>query len=79
MADTRKAIAEEELDQVVGGYMNFNYHKQILTYTHEETKQVTRYKILDFEHAWKRSNELHSTNIHEDDIIADLKLRGFIA
>ena len=50
--------------------MNFNYNTQILTYTHEETGVVTTYQILDFENAWKTSNNMHGQNIHEDSIIA---------
>jgi hypothetical protein len=77
MADRAK-INEESLDQIVGGYMNFNYHTNILTYTHEETNAVTKYQIKNFEKAWKRSNELHAQNLHEDKIIADLLSHDYI-
>lgn len=75
----RKNISDEALEYVVGGYMNMNYNTKILTYTHEETKVVTRYKILDFEKAWKTSNALHSQNVHEDNIIAELISNGYIS
>ena len=75
----KQMINEEALDQVVGGLMNFNYKTQVLTYKHEETGAKTTYKILDFNAAWKLSNDLHGQNIHEDKIIAQLKAKGYIA
>lgn len=75
----KEIIPEEVLDKVVGGYMNFNYYTKILTYTHEETGEVTTYKILDFQNAWSLSNTLHGQNIHEDTIIAQLKSNKYIA
>ena len=74
----RERLNDDNMEYVVGGYMNMNYNTKILTYTHEETKNVTRYQILDFENAWKLSNELHSQNHHEDSIIAELISRGYI-
>lgn len=75
----REALNDESLNRVVGGWMHFNYYTQVLTYTHEETGQVTNYNILDFENAWKLSNELHGQNLHEDAIMAQLMSRGYIA
>ena len=74
----KQLIDEENLDQVVGGLMNFNYKTKVLTYTHEETGAKTKYQILDFENAWKLSNSLHSQNLHEDKIVAQLKAKGYI-
>lgn len=74
----KEFLNEESLDQVVGGYMNFNYKTKVLTYRHEETKEVTKYEITNFEEAWKLSNELHAQNLHEDIIIARLKSAKYI-
>ena len=76
---SKEYINEEALDQVVGGYMNFNYNTKVLKYRHEETQAVTTYQILDFENAWKLSNALHAQNMHEDQIIARLQSEGYIA
>ena len=79
MSSERKAIADEALDKIVGGYMNFNYNTNVLTYTHEETGEVTTYQIDDFEHAWKLSNSMHGDNYHEDTIIETLLNKGYIS
>lgn len=78
MSKERQAISDEALDQVVGGWMHFDYNNQTLKYTHEETGAVTYYEILDFENAWKTSNSMHGDNIHEDKIIAKLKSKHYI-
>ena len=75
----REQINNNDLDKVVGGWMHFNYNTQILTYTHEETGQVTNYQINDFENAWKTSNSMHGDNYHEDDIIAKLLSNNYIS
>ena len=75
---SREFINEENLEQVVGGLMNFNYNTKILTYTHEETGAKTKYQIVDFEQAWKLSNQLHGQGLHEDKIMAQLKAKGYI-
>lgn len=75
---SRELINDQSLEQVVGGYMNFNYHTNILTYKHEETGVTTKYTIKDFENAWKLSNQLHAQNMHEDKIIAELKAKHYI-
>ena len=72
-------LSDEELDQVIGGLMNFNYDTKVLTYTHEERKTVTKYNIVDFEKAWKLSNARHAENVHEDNIIAEMLSKGYIA
>lgn len=69
---SKQLVNDTELDQVVGGYMNFNYNTHILKYKHEELGTVTNYNILDFEQAWKLSNKLHAQNLHEDKIIQQL-------
>ena len=74
----REALSDDLLDRVVGGWMHFNYYTQVLTYTHEETGVVTNYDIIDFEKAWKLSNELHGQNLHEDKIMAQLMDKGYI-
>lgn len=75
---SKEMINEEKLDQVVGGFMNFNYNTQKLTYKHEETGAVTTYDIVDFENAWKMSNSLHGQNLHEDTIIQRMMSAGYI-
>lgn len=75
---SKEIINDDSLDQVVGGFMNFNYMTKVLTYTHEENHTVTKYQIKDFEKAWKLSNALHAKNLHEDDIIAQLINNGYI-
>jgi len=74
----KEMLNDENLEYVVGGYMNFNYNTKKLKYRHEETKAVTYYEIDDFENAWKLSNQLHAQNLHEDTIIARLKSAGYI-
>ncbi len=75
---TREMLNDNALDKVVGGFMHFNYATQILTYTHEETGEVTTYKIHDFEHAWKLSASMHGDNRHEDVIMQALLDNGYI-
>lgn len=74
----KEIINEKDMEQVVGGYMNFNYNTKVLTYTHEETREVTTYQILNFDEAWKLNNEMHGQGVHEDQIIAALKSKGYI-
>ena len=76
---SKEFINDEALDQVVGGFLSFNYKTKVLTYTHEETGEVKKYKIDDFMAAWKMSNNLHSQCLHEDNIIAQLKAAGYIS
>ena len=75
----REMINEGSLDQVVGGFIHFNRNNYVLTYTHEETGDVTTYDILDFDKAWQISANLHGQNVHEDRIIAILKSKGYIS
>lgn len=75
----REMLNDESMNQVVGGFMHFNYTTKVLTYTHEETGDVTSYQILDFEKAWKLSNKMHGENKHEDVIMQTLKDNGYIA
>lgn len=79
MSTGRKAISDDALNQVVGGFMQFDYTEKSLKYTHEETGEVTYYDVDDFENAWKVSNSMHGQNIHEDRIIAELLNKGYIS
>lgn len=74
---SKVALNDENLDQVVGGLMRFNYRTQVMTYTHEDGTQTT-HNILDFDNAWDLSNELHAKNIHEDNILKALKDQHYI-
>ena len=75
----REMINDGKLDQVVGGFMHFNANNNVLTYTNEDTGEVTTYDIDDFDNAWTVSANLHGQNIHEDRIIAILLSKGYIS
>ena len=74
----KEMLHDDELDQVNGGFMHFNRDSNVLTYTHEETGQVTTYQVLNFDKAWEESNRLHAECYHEDYIIKYLKYYGYI-
>ena len=73
----RKAINEEILEQVVGGFFSFNGNTNILTYTHGDGT-VTKHKILKYSEAWKMSNDLHGKNVPEDQILSQMISKGYI-
>ena len=75
----REIINEEHLDNVVGGWMHFNSNTKELTYTHEETGAVTKYKIVKYKRAWGMSSDLHSQGLHEDVIIQKMLADGCIS
>ena len=75
---SRELMNEDNLDQVVGGFMHFNPDTKVLTYTHEETGEVKQYQILMYNRAWGMSNALHAKNLHEDEIISKMLSDGCI-
>lgn len=75
---SKEMLKDEYMKGVNGGFMHFNYYTQVLTYTHEETGEVTKYQILDFEKAWKLSNKMHGDNKHEDVILSTMLENGYI-
>ena len=76
MANVQK-LNDNDLDQINGGLMDFN--GDVLTYTSPETGVVTTYTILNYDEAWKMSNDMHAQNYREDTIIKKLKQNGYIA
>jgi len=70
-------LNEQELEQVVGGFMLFNNQTMILTYTHEDGS-VTTHKILNYDKAWELSNTMHAQNYREDSILKKLKKMGYV-
>ncbi len=78
MAEERKIINDEALEQVVGGLFSFNGITNIITYTHEDGS-VTYHKILDYKKAWTMSNDLHGKNVPEDTILAQLIANKYVA
>lgn len=73
----KHSIDENQLEEVVGGLMRWNYRNQIMTYTREDGT-ITAHTINDFDKAWARSNELHGKNYHEDTILQMLLDEGLI-
>lgn len=74
----RRALSDQEIENVAGGYMSFNNETMILTYTHEDGS-VTTHEILDYNAAWGLSNEMHAQNYREDSILKKMKAKGYIA
>lgn len=74
----REMLNDSSAENVNGGFLYFNYDTKVLTYTHEETGNVTTYHINDFEKAWKLNNKMHGENKHEDVIIQTLLDNGYI-
>ena len=65
----RELINDEALEGVVGGHMHWNENTKTMTYTHEETGEVTQYRCVKYNRAWQMSNHYHSQSMHEDDIL----------
>lgn len=78
MSIEKNKIADEALEQVVGGLFAFNGLTNTITYTHEDGS-VTYHKILDYKKAWTMSNDLHGQNVPEDTILAKLIASGYVA
>lgn len=74
----RRALNDQEIENVNGGFMSFNNQTMILTYEHENGS-VTHHKILDYNAAWELSNTLHAQNYREDTILKKMKQKGYIA
>lgn len=77
MASEKKILNDQEVEQVVGGLMDFNPSTMILTYTHEDNS-VTKHPILNYDKAWEMSNQLHAQNYREDTILKKLKSAGYV-
>ena len=71
-------ISEEDLNQVVGGYFDFNTNTGIMTYTHKNGSE-TYHKILNAKAAWKMSNNMHADLVPEDKILEEMIKAGYIA
>ena len=71
-------INDENLEQIVGGFFAFDYNNKTITYTHDDGS-VTIHNILDYDNAWKMSNNLHGLNYREDDILAKMIKEGYVA
>lgn len=74
----RKALNENELENVVGGAFVFDSSTSTLTYYHDDGS-ITQHTILDYNNAWNSSNKWHARNYTEDDILNGLISRGYIA
>lgn len=77
MSKERKKLSEQELDQIVGGLMNFNPQTMVMTYTHEDGT-VTTHPILNYDKAWVMCNDLHAQNYREDTILKKMRAAGYI-
>ena len=78
MSDERKSVPDNELDNIVGGYMHFDQPTNILTY-YRKDGSVTTHQILKFKDAWTANNDMHAQGIPEDDILASLIASGYVA
>ena len=77
MSAERIDIECKELENVVGGFFQFNTNTNIMTYTHKDGS-VTEHKILDAKKAWETSNLMHAKLIPEDEILAALISDGYL-
>ena len=75
---SRMLIDEKMLDQVNGGLLTFYKSAAVVEYLRADNTTV-KYQILDFDNAWKRCKTLEIDFTPEDDIIADLLSKGYIA
>lgn len=78
MSTERKSIPENELENIVGGYMQFDQPTKTLTYYHKDGS-VTTHDILKFKAAWTANNEMHTEGIPEDEILERLIEAGYVA
>ena len=78
MATERKSIPESELDNIVGGFMQFDQPTKTLTYYHKDGS-VTTHQVLQFKNAWVACNEMHGQGLYEDQILANLIASGYVA
>ena len=74
---SREMLEEENLVQVVGGCMQFNSRWKEMIYTDGQGTEKS-FRIFDLNNAWKMSNDLHSQNIPEDQIIEKMLMYGYI-
>ena len=77
MSENRKAISEEKLEQVAGGFFSFHRSTGCLDYTHPDGSTTT-HKIVNFDKAWELSNKGHAHMVPEDDILAEMISKGYI-
>ena len=73
----RRALFDNEVENVIGGAFVFNRKSETLTYYHDDGA-VTTYHILDYDNAWNSSNRGHASNQSEDDILQTLISRGYV-
>ena len=73
----RNEMSDEELENVNGGFFNWNPETMVMTYFHDDGT-ITTHKILDFDNAWIDSNKWHGQRIPEDNIIKLLVRDGRI-
>ena len=78
MERSNSILSDEELDQVVGGIMNFNAQTNKMTCSYDDGR-VTQYKILNYQKAWEMSNKLHIQGMPEDAIISRMIDSGYIS
>ena len=78
MERSNSILNDEELDQVVGGIMNFNAQTNKMTCCDGDGR-VTQYNILNYEKAWEMSNKLHIQGMPEDAIINRMIDNGYIS
>lgn len=74
----RMNLTDDQLENVVGGFMLFNNQTMTLTYTHADGS-VTTHQILNYDKAWELSNYMHGQNYREDTILKQLKKKGYVS
>ena len=77
MADEKRILTEQELENVTGGLFDFKPKEMIIVYTHEDGTQ-TQHPIYNYEEAWKMSNNLHAQNYREDTILKKMRAAGYV-
>lgn len=78
MSTKFNAISDDELENISGGYMQFDQPTKVLTYYHKDGS-ITQHQILQFKNAYSANNDMHTQGIPEDDILANLIAMGYVA
>lgn len=73
----RIELDENTLENINGGFMNFDPSTMTLTFIHGDMSTTT-HTIIDYDNAWYYCNQWHAKNWPEEDILKCLIEYNFV-